>query len=97
MKERRNDKHKLWKTIRNNKKLQALEKRGFTRGKRKGKTMNVSVGELYGSLAKQWRDLANTYLYGDNVGHVRRCLADLRNVAGCLFLKLDGYETEASS
>ena len=87
-----NGKHKLWKAIRNNKKLQALEKRGFTRGKRKGKTMNAPLGEFYSSLSKQWRDFADAYVCCADVGHVMRCLADLRNVAGCLFLKLDGYE-----
>ena len=87
--------HELWKEIRNNKKLQALEKRGFTRGKRKGKTMNVPLGELYSSLTKQFREVGEAYLLCTDGAHLRRCLADLRNVAGCLFLKLDGYE-EAS-
>lgn len=88
-------KHDLWEEIRNNEKLQVLEKQGFKRGKRKGKTMDVPLGAIYGGLEKQWRDLMNAYLCCDNVGKVMRCIADLRNVAGCLFLKLDPSTKEA--
>ena len=78
----------LWNIIRDNEQLQRLEKRGFARGKRKGKTMDVPIGVLWDALAKQWSDLAYAFR-SDDVKEMRRCLADLRNVAGCLFIKLD--------
>jgi hypothetical protein len=73
--------------IHGNKQLQELEKAGFLRGIKRRKTMNVSLKEIEDSLDKQYHDFLKAY--GDNDKKMMlRCLADLRNVAGCVFLKL---------
>jgi hypothetical protein len=77
--------------------LQNLEINGFIRGENKGKTMDVPLPVIFGSLQKQWKDLEESYLRSALKTHLRRKdgedlkrrIADLRNVAGCLFLKLE--------
>jgi len=78
--------------------LQALELEGFIRGHHKGKTMNVRDWVLIESLRKQMRDLEKAWptyyvtvmpnLKEEHRWDVLRALADLRNVAGCCFLKI---------
>ncbi len=83
--------HKFLQQIRDNKELLNLEEAGFRRGDEKIKTMDVSSNDLKGSLYKQLMD----YLYAPNVDETKRSLADLRNVAGCLFLKLVEEESKS--
>lgn len=96
---------KIWLDIETCKELKQLEIKGFQRGKKKGKTMSVPLSKIFESLMKQWRDLHTTffefyhlYSYGKDSSDVKKCIADLRNVAGCLFLKIlemeDGYSPD---
>jgi len=71
-----------------NKKLLNLEVKGFVRGYKKKKTMDVPARGLYQSLEKQWLDLKAAWLCCQPESVVLRKIADLRNVAGCFFLKL---------
>jgi hypothetical protein len=77
--------------IHENKRLENFEKQGFLRGVKKKKTMNVDIFVLFDSLGKQYRDLVRAYGINDKED-MKRCLADLRNVAGCLFLKVEEQE-----
>jgi hypothetical protein len=90
--------HKLLEQIRSDPDLLQLEELGFRRGDERGKTMDVGLDDLYHSLQKQMDDVQETYRDFDIYKHpearkivhgqVLKSLADLRNVAGCLFLKL---------
>lgn len=77
----------IWGEIYQNEELIKLEKQGFIHGEKQGKTMNVTTHDLHKSLLKQWRDYIKAY-NSENVDDIKITLADLRNVAGCLFLKL---------
>lgn len=83
---------KIWEKIQKNEKLKELELAGFRRGDRKGKTMDVPLSEMFGSLSKQWKDLHDAYYLGLDTGTLMKHIANLRNVAGCLFLKIDPSE-----
>lgn len=101
--------HQLRERIIRNKKLGKLENQGFERGDSRGKTMDVQKQVVMASLYKQVEDVAqawNRYFfrvqatrpYPHNLPlkekeELERCLADLRNVAGCLFLKLEEGST----
>ncbi len=86
--------------IKCNKKLQNLEKNGFLRGVKRNKTMDVSTNIVFASLEKQWSDLTIAWKnYPPRIGlslkfrpsssaEMLQKIADLRNVAGCFFLKL---------
>jgi len=80
----------LWIKIESCRDLKLLEIRGFIRGEEKGKTIDVPLEKVFQSLKKQWEDLETTYFkYGSFYpSKLKKCIADLRNVAGCLFLKL---------
>lgn len=73
--------------ISENKELKKLEIEGFVRGCEQGKTMNVAFSVVAKSLRKQWNDWVKVRFSSDPE-KMKRALADLRNVAGCLFLKL---------
>jgi len=93
-----------------NPELLELEIKGFLRGKRRGKTMKVSIDDIYLSLEKQiidlklvWHEYIRSRLKGKqklvrpnkyllNIIPMKKCLADIRNVAGCMFLKLQELE-----
>ena len=77
----------LYNSIRNNGELQTLEIEGFQRGAKRKKTMDVTLDVLFESLGKQYRDFLRSYGMNDGE-NMKRCLADLRDVAGCFFLKL---------
>lgn len=77
----------LWKKIHEDHELEELEKEGFHRGSLKGKTMDKPIGPIVDSLKKQWRDFLTAWYENDDE-KIKRSLADLRNVAGCVFLKL---------
>jgi len=77
----------LYNSIRNNGELQTLEIEGFQRGVKRKKTMDVTLDVLFESLGKQYRDFLRSYGMNDGE-NMKRCLADLRDVAGCFFLKL---------
>jgi len=47
----------------------------------------VTLNVLFESLGKQYRDFVRAYGINDEED-MKRCLADLRNVTGCFFLKL---------
>lgn len=83
---------RLWEQIRENVCLEELEKDGLCRGEQRGKKPDVPVEVLQDALGKQYRDFMRAYgVFDEN--ERKRCLADLRNVAGILFLKLDGQFT----
>ena len=77
----------IYNKIQANIELQNLELRGFIKGDKKGKTMDVPLVALKMNLAKQFRDWLNAY-DSKNILDMKKALADLRNVAGCVFLKL---------
>lgn len=78
-------------SISGNKELKKLEIEGFVKGTKEGKTMNVPILTIIDSLKKQWKDWEKVR-FSSNPGRMKRALADLRNVAGCLFLKLQEVE-----
>jgi len=77
----------LYDSIQKNGELQTLEIEGFQRGVKRKKTLDMTLDVLFESLGKQYRDFARAYRIYDRED-MKRCLADLRNVAGCFFLKL---------
>ena len=89
----------LRKRITHNGKLRTFEILGFLRGEQKGKTMNVDPYALMEGVRKQMLDLearwATYYvtimpsLKEKHLEEVEKAIADLRNNAGCLFLKLE--------
>jgi hypothetical protein len=90
----------ILKAIKQNVKLRRSEQDGFVRGEKKGKTMDVSDYVLMASLRKQMLDLEKAWAtyYVTTMPtrkqiakqELEKKIADLRNVAGCLFLKLGG-------
>ncbi len=90
--------HKLLEQIRDSKELLDLEEQGFRRGDEKGKTMDVLFNEIKESLYLQEGQLIGAIArmdYGKRGNDdVKRKIADLRNVAGCLFLKLAEEESK---
>lgn len=85
---------KLWERIRQNLVLEELEKEGLCRGEQRGKKPDVSIDVLALAVHKQYRDFVRAYV-DDDKKEMKRCLADLRNVAGLVFLKLEDEEAEA--
>ena len=77
----------IYNAIQASKELDDLEIQGFIRGDEKGKTMDVPLQALFVSLAKQYNDWVDAY---DTriISKMKRSIADIRNVAGCVFLKL---------
>lgn len=76
-----------------NSELYDLEREGFIRGEKKGKTMNVAPFVIYQSLNKQIDDFKEAwYRFRLNrndiktIMELKRTIADLRNVSGCMFL-----------
>jgi len=95
---------KLWSKVTMNGELIDLEKAGFERGEKRGKTMNCDWIVLSRALEKQIADLQYAIDIGlieatseglTNLAEIKRCIADVRNVAGCLFLKIQEAEKEA--
>ena len=90
--------HLIYSRIRDNERLQDLELLGFRRGQEQGKTLAVTVDTVYANLEKQWRDLTNAWhATPRDYAHIHRCLADLRNVAGCLFLNTEFYPDRSTT
>ena len=68
--------------------------------------MNVPIGTVVGSLRKQLEDFEQAYIFWSDTRNattkpslkkeasenVKRTLADLRNVAACVFFKLQDME-----
>ena len=83
----------LLKAITDNDELSSLELEGFIRREEKGKTIGVSLDTLRHSLRKQQADYDSTWidfiLGNATIADLKRCIADIRNVAGCIFLVLD--------
>ena len=75
----------LLEAINKNIELQGLELAGFVRGNIRGKTMNVPLSTVWMSLMKQVADVGQA-LGDNNMIALKKALADLRNVAGCMFL-----------
>jgi hypothetical protein len=82
----------ILKLIRQNRELYDRELGGFVEGERRGKKPNVSIEVLFKALEKQFADLKQDYSLCDPcwVGRAKKDLADIRNVAGVLFLVLEG-------
>lgn len=82
----------LLRKINENDELRSLELDGFIRGIRKGKTMDVDLSRLRYSLRKQMGDYESKWI--DHIlgeatkDDLKRYVADIRNVAGIIFLKL---------
>jgi hypothetical protein len=81
----------LWKKIHTNLELRGIELRGFRKGTIEGKTMNVPLPTLVDSLDKQYADFLKAHA-SNSKEEMKKCLGDLRNVAGCVFLKLKEIE-----
>jgi len=86
---------RLWQKIVMNGELMELEQLGFEHGEKQGKTMDVPLEIVVESLYKQIEDFrAAWYNYQvhtykqHTIPLLKKTLADLRNVAGCVFLKL---------
>lgn len=77
----------IYNRINANVELETLEMKGFIEGEKKGKTMDVTLAELVDSLVKQKEDFQEAY-ENKQISAMKKALADLRNVAGCVFLKL---------
>ena len=86
----------LHNTIVDNRELFAYELRGLLRGEERGKTMDVPLMTVLHSLEKQEKDLAETilnfYAKQADAADLKKCLADIRNVAGLCFIKLQEEE-----
>lgn len=91
----------MWSKITMNGELTCLEQEGFERGEKRGKTMDVDWLEAWQSLKKQMEDLRHAINVGlikapkqglYNFDEIKRAIADVRNVAGCLFLKIQEIE-----
>lgn len=78
----------LWQLIYTDEELHGFEVDGFLRGKLKGKSMDVPLIVLLKSLDKQWKDYCFARL-SEDPKEIRQKLADLRSVAGCVFLKVE--------
>ena len=88
---------RLYSKIFANGELIDLERQGFERGEKRGKTMEVDWLVVSLSLKKQMADLEHAINVGlinapnqglYNLDEIKRAIADVRNVAGCLFLKM---------
>lgn len=84
---------KLYNQIKNNRELTDLEINGFIQGATKGKTIDISMTDIYLSVHKQYLDFALEALNSSpniekNSVILKQRLADLRNCAGLMFIKL---------
>ncbi len=78
--------HKLLTLIDTNSHLKNLELQGFLNGDKKGKTMrNMNQSRIWGIVEQQFDDLASAKTNSEKL----KALADLRNVAGLMFLLID--------
>lgn len=88
----------LWLIVQSCEELLRYENEGFRKGEAKGKTMNVSLDDLLGSVHKQYDDFLNAYhAYRKkptsfNASDLKQTIADLRNVSALVFLKLKAIE-----
>jgi len=86
---------KLWDLIHGLPQIKEAELEGFQRGEKKGKTMNgIHSWSLLGSLLKAMDDLKLEWdkhplpFLPEEAAIIKTKIADVRNVAGCLFLKV---------
>jgi len=77
----------IYNTIQASKELEELEIKGFLQGEQRGKTMDVTLKTMFESLKKQYRDWVKAY-NSKQISEMKKSVADVRNVAGCIFLKL---------
>lgn len=77
----------LFNSIKNNKDLNEYELSGLAEGQKRGKKPNVSLEVLNDALHKQYLDFLKAYGQDDEE-RMKKCLADLRNVAGIFFLQI---------
>lgn len=84
--------NEILRRINENEELHDLELDGFIRGTRAGKTISVTLDVLKNSLRKQvgdWESALVDYILGNaTLDDLKRCIVDIRNVAGCIFLKV---------
>ena len=83
----------LWEKYSENPELKELEIQGLLRGLEKGKTMDVPLEVCFKSLEKQYKDWVRAFnIKPEKAKHkipaMKKSLADLRNVAGIIFMKL---------
>jgi hypothetical protein len=80
----------ILKQIKENNELYERELGGLIEGEQRGKKPTVSIDVLMMALQKQFLDLRQDYALSDPcwVGRAKKDLADIRNVAGILFLVL---------
>ena len=76
----------LFDSIKNNKELNEYELAGLVEGEKRGKKPNVPLKVLTDALHKQYLDFLKAY-GDDDKEAMKKTLADLRSVAGILFLK----------
>lgn len=84
---------KLYNRIKDNRELTDLEINGFIQGATKRKTIDISMIDIYLSVHKQYLDFAQEALNSlpdikKNSAILKQKLADLRNNAGLMFIKL---------
>lgn len=90
----------IWQRINENPELKSLEKDGFARGEARGKSMDYPFMSVVLSLHKQIDDVNEVLDVNldetnpDFRTSLKKALADLRNVAGCMFLKLQEEDTK---
>jgi hypothetical protein len=84
---------KLQQLIESNTKLKTLELDGFVNGVEKGKTMNRNHINIIATITKQYDDfMISCTKQGNPLNDdtlVLKALADLRNVAGLMFLFIE--------
>ena len=101
--EKENASRELWLKVTCNIDLVNLEKAGFIHGVEKGKVMDTNIETIYESLVKQMTDLDKVFIKmlflegqptisPEEIYEIKQCIADIRNVAGCLFLKVAEFE-----
>lgn len=86
----------LFNDIKNNKDLNDYELAGLAEGKKRGKRPDVPLKVLNDSLRKQYIDFCRAY-GNDDKEQMKKCLADLRNVAGIYFLQLCSAQKKEGS
>ena len=90
----------LKKAVDDNAELKEMQDIGWKKGASKGKSMAVHYVTMMLALEKQMKDLQylfDVYAMEEKIPliiDIRQAIADVRNVAGCLFLKMQDLEVE---
>jgi hypothetical protein len=84
---------RLWELIHENDQLESSEKLGLVRGEERGKSPNVDEVTLFTAFKKQWIDFEKSLRVHDEE-QMKKCLADIRSVAGIYFLRIAKVKME---